>query len=366
MGNRAVGGRGRNGPGHPPALAGAYAHCGRVAAAHGKSYHLAARLLPPARRPAAHALYAFARSVDDLVDLPPAGVPPEELSSRLRRIGDGVATALEVDPTDARPHGPPTIPHLDDRVAAAFLDTARTYRIDPRYFSAFLRSMRMDIAGTDEHVAHYRTMDELGRYMHGSAAVIGLQMLPVLGAGPEAAGPAAALGVAFQLTNFLRDVGEDLDRGRIYLPLDDFAEFGVDADRLAYARRSGRPDAAVRAAMAHFIDRTRDLYRQAEPGAAMLPPRAGRCVRAATAVYSEILTAIERSGYRVFDRRIVVPRTRRLVLAARAAAGGSPVGPTAAAKPAVRTPSPAPAAPPRARDPRAGRPQAGRAATGRR
>ncbi len=318
----------QNGPGRvaftaaSPSLVAAYAHCGRVAAAHGKSYHLAARLLPPARRPAAHALYAFARSIDDLVDLPPVGVPPAELSARLRRIGDGVAAALDNDGEDTGPHARLTIPHLDDRVAAAFLDTARRYRIDPDHFAAFLRSMRMDIAGTDEHVARYRTMADLDRYMHGSAAVIGLQMLPVLGAGPDAAPHAAALGVAFQLTNFLRDVGEDLDRGRIYLPLEDFARFGVDADRLAHVRRTGRPDAAVRAALAYFIDHTRDHYRRAEPGAGMLPPRAGRCVRAATAVYSEILTAIERNGYRVFDRRIVVPRPRRFLLAARAAAGG--------------------------------------------
>ncbi|WP_328825299.1 phytoene/squalene synthase family protein [Tomitella gaofuii] len=340
-----------------PTLRDSYTHCGRIAAAHGKSYHLAARMLPRRRRPAVSALYAFARSVDDLVDLPPAGVSPGDLSRRLQDIDAAVADALAHD-TDGR------IPHMDRRVSSAFLDTARGYRLDPALFSAFLASMRMDIPGTAEHVAHYPTMATLDKYMHGSAAVIGLQMLPVLGAGEAAAEPAAALGVAFQMTNFLRDVGEDLDRGRIYLPLDGLAEFGVDAERLRAARRSGRPDAAVRAALAHFAERAHEHYRRAEPGAAMLAPRQRMCVRAATAVYAEILTTIERSSFRVFDRRTVVPPARRFLLAASAACrphrGAGDVGAP------VRTPSPAPASPPHARDLPAARRRGGRAATDRR
>ena len=119
-------------------------------------------------------------------------------------------------------------------------------RIEPRHFADFMASMRMDT-----HVTDYPTFAELGVYMHGSAAVIGLQMLPVLGTvGPRAdAEPhAAALGVAFQLTNFLRDVGEDLDRGRVYLPADVLAAFGVDRELLLAAaatggRRPGPPGA---------------------------------------------------------------------------------------------------------------------------
>ncbi|QDQ99302.1 phytoene/squalene synthase family protein [Tomitella fengzijianii] len=317
-------------------------------------------MLPPRRRPAVSALYAFARGVDDLVDLPQAGVRPAQLSARLEAIDTAITDALTRSDDACATVG---IPHVDGRVSAAFLNTARAYRIDPALFSAFLGSMRMDIPGTDEHVAHYPTMAMLETYMHGSAAVIGLQMLPVLGAGPEAAEPAAALGCAFQLTNFLRDVGEDLDRGRIYLPLDEFAEFGVDADRLFETRRSGRPDAAVRAALAHFAERARDHYRRAEPGAAMLATRQRMCVRAATAVYAEILTSIERGGYRVFDRRTVVHPARRCLLAARAACRPEP---TATGSPTpVRTPSPAPGAPPPGHDLPSARRRAGRAATGR-
>lgn len=333
----------------PPGLADAYRHCRRVTAAHGRSYHLATRLLPRAQRPHVHALYAFARAVDDLVDHPSPGAAPAGLSALLDSIAVAVDAALSAPPETA----PRTLPGIDGRTSAAFLHTARTLRCDPGHFAAFLRSMRMDIPGTPEHVARYRTMAQLQEYMHGSAAVIGLQMLPVLGAGPEAAEPAAALGVAFQLTNFLRDVGEDLDRGRIYLPLDEFAAFGVDAERLAHARRTGEPDPDVRAALAHFVDVARGWYRRAAPGAALLDRRAGMCVRAAAAVYGGILDAVEDGGYRVFDRRATVPRARRALLAARAAAD-------------VRTPSPAPGAPPRGRDLPAARPPAAPAATGRR
>lgn len=306
-------------PAEPPALDSDYAFCRAVTARHGKSYSLATRLLPADRRSSVHALYAFARSVDDLVDLPDPRTTPSDNAARLDRLAAAVTRELAAD-------GPATgtLPCIDERVSRAFLDTAHRNRIDPAHFRDFLRSMRMDIPGTPDHVARYRTMHHLDEYMHGSAGVIGLQMLPILGGGPDAAAPAEALGVAFQLTNFLRDVGEDLARGRVYLPLDEFAAFGVDEDRLAHARTTGRPDARVRAALVHFIDHTRAHYQAAEPGAAMLDRRPRLCVRAATAVYSEILTEIEKSGYLVFDRRIVVPRARRYALAAQALAPQAP------------------------------------------
>lgn len=332
----------------PTDLASAYAHCRRVAARHGSSFTLAARLLPADERPAVHALYAFARSVDDFVDTPPPGSAPADVARRLDRLRSAVASALAQRPTAPRQRAGAALPGIDERIAAAFLDSARRLGIDPEYIDAFLRSMRMDVPGTESHTSRYRTMTELHRYMHGSAEVIGLQMLPVLGAGPDAAEPAAALGTAFQMTNFLRDVGEDLDRGRIYLPLDEFAAFGVDENLLARTRRTGEPDARVRAALAHFIALARASYRSAAPGIAMLDTRPRMCVGAAIAVYSEILGAIEASGYRVFDRRIVVPRRRRYPLAVRAAA-------TATATLPIRKPWPAPAAGPRGHCGRAAR-----------
>jgi 15-cis-phytoene synthase len=201
----------------------------------------------------------------------------------------------------------------DDPVIAAVVDTARRYDIDHRHFADFTASMRMDLT-----VAEYPTYADLARYVHGSAAVIGLQVLPVLGTSvprEEAEPAAAALGVAFQLTNFLRDVGEDLDRGRVYLPLDELAAFGVDRPMLEHARRTGRADPRVRRALAHQVARTRAVYREAEPGIAMLAPRSRPCVDTAFRLYSRILDLIEEADHDVLSGRVVVSGGRRLAIA---------------------------------------------------
>lgn len=291
-------------------LSGAYEHCRRIAAIHGRTYYLATRLLPAERRPSVHALYAFARAVDDIVDLPGPGVTHEQTAARLDAVERALHEQLESGTA-------PAPSEIDPRILAALADTIARHRIDPDCFWAFLHSMRMDLPGTPEHIAHYRTMAQLDEYMYGSASVIGLQVLPILGAtAPEAAKHAEALGKAFQLTNFLRDIGEDLDLGRIYLPLDEFAAFDVDADLLAHARATGRPDPRVRLAMANMIAHTRSIYRLAEPGIPMLDRRARPCVRTAAAVYGQILNEIEDADYQVFDRRVVVPTRRRLAITA--------------------------------------------------
>ena len=180
-------------------------------------------------------------------------------------------------------------------------------------FADFLDSMRMDLT-----VTGYRTFAELAGYVHGSAGVIGLQMLPVLGTtGPAAAAApyAAALGEAFQLTNFLRDVGEDLDRGRLYLPADELAAFGVDRARLRHAHRTGRPDPAIRRALAHLVAYNHAVYRRAEPGIALLRRESRPCVRTAFVLYRGILDEIEASDYAVLGRRVAVPAQRRLGVA---------------------------------------------------
>ncbi len=186
-----------------PALRAAYDRCRRLNARHGKTYFLATRLLPASRRPAVHALYAFARLADDIVDDLATPTGPGDRAGRLRTLSRDLHTAI----TGGTGHHP---------VVTAVAHTAHRYRIPHSHFDDFLASMRSDLTVTD-----YDTLDALRGYMHGSAAVIGLQMLPVLGhTAPrdEAAPHAAALGEAFQLTNFIRDVGEDLDRDRVYLP----------------------------------------------------------------------------------------------------------------------------------------------------
>jgi phytoene synthase len=148
--------------------------------------------------------------------------------------------------------------------------------------------------------------------------VIGLQVLPVLGTvvPREAAAPhAAALGKAFQLTNFLRDVGEDLDRGRVYLPADELAAFGVDRALLEWCRARRVTEPRVRAALADQHARTREVYAFAQAGIALLEPAARPCVATAFSLYSRILNEIENSGFAVFARRARVGRLRRVAVA---------------------------------------------------
>jgi phytoene synthase len=155
-------------------------------------------------------------------------------------------------------------------------------------------------------------------YVHGSAEVIGLQVLPVLGTVvpvTQAAPYAAALGKAFQLTNFLRDVGEDLDRGRVYLPADELAAFGVDRALLEWCRARRTTDPRVRAALADQHARTREDYTAARAGVAMLAPVSRPCVATALSLYSQILDRIEDCGFAVFARRARVGRLRRVQVA---------------------------------------------------
>ena len=155
--------------------------------------------------------------------------------------------------------------------------------------------------------------------MWGSAAVIGLQMLPILGydrtRADDAQPVARDLGLAFQLTNFLRDIGEDLRRGRVYLPQESLRAAGVTRERLESARRLGLVDEPIRELLRMEIARTRALYNAAEPGIALLEPTSRACMRTAFRLYGEILTVIERSDYDVFARRATVSLPRRVTVA---------------------------------------------------
>ncbi len=290
---------------HEPQLRAAYLQCRASNARHGKTYYLATLLLPAAKRPAVHALYGFARWVDDVID-----EAPDSLDARtpVELIGDVEGMLATVPPT-----GGSTPAHLPPEVVA-LLDTIERWDIPRSYFTDFLVSMRMDLTVTE-----YATYPDLEQYMWGSAAVIGLQMLPILGpvTPPGLAEPYAIdLGVAFQLTNFLRDVGDDLRRGRIYLPMDSLRAHGVDRDRLL----RGVVDGPIRRLLAAEISRTRELYRSAAVGVRMLHPGSRDCVRTALRLYGGILDEIERSDYRVLDRRVSVGSYRRVAVAGPGAA----------------------------------------------
>ncbi|MFF4304772.1 phytoene/squalene synthase family protein [Streptomyces sp. NPDC001601] len=281
-------------------LRAAYLHCRALNARHGRTYFLATRLLPVERRPAVHALYGFARWADDIVDSLDPGAGPDARVRALARLQEELEEGLR--------HGG------GQPVVRALADTARRYAIDHTHFRDFMVAMRSDLV-----VTAYPSYADLRAYMHGSAAVIGLEMLPVLGTvvpREEAAPYAAALGVAFQLSNFLRDVGEDLDRGRVYLPADLLAGNGVDRELLAWSRATGLPDSRITAALREFEALTRGVYRAAMPGVELLDPVARPCIRAAAVLYGGILDAVARDGYAVLHRRSVVPRRRRAVVAA--------------------------------------------------
>ncbi|MFD9391693.1 phytoene/squalene synthase family protein [Streptomyces sp. NPDC060000] len=283
-----------------PALRDAYTRCRRLNARHGKTYFLATRLLPVERRPAVHALYGFARWADDIVDSLDATVTAGGRSADLARLRTGLERGLRGADSS-------------DPVVLAVADTARRYGIDHRHFSDFMASMRSDLDVTD-----YPTYADLREYMHGSAAVIGLQMLPVLGTvvpREEAAPHAAALGIAFQLTNFLRDVGEDLDRGRVYLPADLLGAHGVDRELLYWSRSTGRRDRRITEALRAVEALTRGVYGEAAPGLRMLDPVSRPAIRTAFVLYGGILKAVADDGYAVVHRRAVVPRRRRAAVA---------------------------------------------------
>jgi len=280
-----------------------YELCRRINARHGKTYYLATLLLPAAKRPYVHALYGFARYADDIVDSLDASA--ERFEAWSAEFVADVELGTSSDP-----------------VCRAVIDTIGRWDIPHSHFVDFLDAMRADLT-----VTSYPTYDELAKYMWGSAAVIGLQMLPILGrADPssewaELEPYAVDLGTAFQYTNFLRDIGEDLRLGRIYLPQDSLRAFGVDRDRLRRAAHRGDVDEPIRNLLATEIARARDLYRHAGPGIELVDPTSRDCLRTALVLYSRILDEIEAADYNVFGGRLSVPVTQRAGVAARGLIG---------------------------------------------
>ena len=274
-------------PDGPVTLDESYALCREFNKRHGTTYYWSTKVLPRVKQHHVHALYAFARYADDIVDeIPSQGgrdVPTEVRAAALADFGDRFFVDLEAG-------------RSDDPVLKAVVHTVRAFDIDTTAFRRFLRSMTMDLT-----VESYETWDDLLVYMDGSAAVIGEMMLPILEPTDyDVALPHARdLGNAFQLTNFLRDIDEDLDRGRQYVPLEDSRRFGADL-----GLRRVTPEFVE--LMRFEIERCRELYRSAEIGISMLPERSARCVGAAHTLYGRILDEIEAQGHDVFDSRASV------------------------------------------------------------
>lgn len=275
-------------------LENSYRECKRLNALHGKTYYLATLILPKAKRPHVHALYGFARYADEIVDDLASTLSAEEKAAELKKWGATVLADLQAGASK-------------DLIGAALVDTATKFDIPISYFESFMKSMEMDLT-----ITRYRTYEDLMEYVYGSAVVIGLEMLPILGYSDERAIPAAtALGQAFQLANFIRDIDEDLDRGRIYMPLDDLARFGVDEEMLM--KRTMTPE--IIEAIKYQIARVRELQKVSEDGIQYLAPISRPCIRAASELYCGIVDEIEANSYDIFSKRATTSKWRRLRVA---------------------------------------------------
>jgi 15-cis-phytoene synthase len=275
-------------------LRASYAECKRLNSLHGKTYYLATLLLPKAKRPFVHALYGFARYADEIVDDLASTLSEEEKANHLSTWGEGVLADLRTGASR-------------DPIGMALADTVSRFSIPIEYFESFLHSMTMDLT-----VSEYQTYDDLMEYVYGSASVIGLQMVPILGPlSPDAYPLAEKLGTAFQLANFIRDVGEDLDRGRIYLPLQELQAHGVSWEMLN--ERITTPE--IRSALKEQIARVRQLKLEADAGIHLLEPSSRACIEAASELYCGIVDEVEKIDYQIFDKRAKTSTWRRLKVA---------------------------------------------------
>ena len=263
-----------------PDLRASYLECKRLNSLHGKTYYLATLLLPPEKRPFVHALYGFARYADEIVDDLASILTEEEKANSLKKWGDGVLADIRSGKSK-------------DHVGSALVDTVKRFNIPIAHIEAFLNSMKMDLTITE-----YHSYEDLCEYVYGSAAVIGLQMVAVLGTNSdtdikEANIAAEKLGIAFQLANFIRDVGEDLDRGRIYLPITELQAHGVTREMLE--NRIVTPQ--IKSALKEQIRRVRILKEESATGIKLLSADSRSCIEAASELYCGIVDEVEKIDY---------------------------------------------------------------------
>ncbi len=268
----------------------AYQYCAQTTAQHSKSFYLASRLLPEDKRRATRALYAFCRVGDDLVDQSQA--EPEAALKQWSQM------ALAADPATADP------------VVLAWSHARSIYRIPHRYAEQLVNGVARDLQQT-----RYQSFDELAEYSYGVASTVGLMSMHIVGfSGLEAIPYAVKLGVALQITNILRDVGEDYRAGRVYLPQEELTAFGITEDQIA----AGRVDDRWREFMRFQIARNRLLYKEAWPGIALLDRDGRFSITAAATLYRGILDDLEAHDYNNFTRRSYVNKRGKVVRLAQA------------------------------------------------
>ncbi len=264
---------------------------------YGTSYFIATLLMGKQDRQHVYALYSLCRYADDLVDV--ADGKPGTNDSAKADLADFKSKVYEAIENGSS----------DPNLLGAIAKTYNELELDIELLDKFFKSMEMDL-----DITSYDTHQDLERYTDGSAAVIGEMVLPILEKDSnkhESLRPFARdLGFAFQLTNFLRDVGEDLQRGRIYIPLKSFADHGVDPKDIKY-------NTAFKEMMKSEIEYTRKIYRRSYEGVVQLRGRRGACVRCAYRLYGGILDEIERANYDVLNDRVFVPKVKKYQIALR-------------------------------------------------
>ena len=275
---------------HPSSFRGSFAACHAITAAANSSFPVAFRLLAPARRRAMDALYAYMRVTDDIADEP---APPDETRRKLAAWRAGLSAALAGDFTHP--------------VHPALADTVRRYAIPPRFLYDAIDGMETDVGPV-----RMATFADLYPYCYRVASAVGLACVRIWGARPgvtaaDADPPAEAAGIAFQLTNILRDLGEDLARDRVYLPADELASFDCPPERW---RDPAHAD-AFRELMRFQVARARAYYRRAAALVPLLAPDGRAIFHIMCGAYVRLLDEIERRGYDVFTGRVRVPKWRK-------------------------------------------------------
>jgi 15-cis-phytoene synthase len=269
-----------------------YARCAQITREASSNFYYAFVLLPADRRSALYAVYAFCRFVDDIAD-EHSTREPQKLLARWRQE---LARVYEGEPT--RP------------VSRALADSARRFAIPRRYFEEVIDGVEMDLSRT-----RYRTFDELRLYCYRVASAVGLICIEIFGySDPDARVYAENLGIAFQLTNIIRDVSEDAARKRIYIPLDDLARFGVTEDEIIGGVYSPRFERL----MEFEADRARSFYSAAERALPQQDRPTLLTAEAMRLIYDALLRRIVASNYRVFGRRHKLSAPHKLYLVGRA------------------------------------------------
>jgi len=280
-------------------LEASYAYCRKLARERARNFYYAFVLLARQQRDAMCALYAFNRVCDDMSD------EPEHFgyASPEKAIEDWRAQL------DASLAGE----HPDHPLWPAFQDAVRRFRIPPRYFHEMIDGVTGDLTGR-----RIDTFEELYRYCYQVASTVGLSVLHVFGFSSEQA-PALAekCGIAFQLTNILRDVREDAAMGRVYLPAEDLERFGVEAAVL----NNGRPTAGFLELMRFETARARRYYNEAAPLVELVDSGSRRSLWVLIRIYSRLLERIEASGFDVLGQRIRVPTWEKSFLVLRGLLG---------------------------------------------